>query len=243
VGLGLIGETDFGLTYELAVTTAPNLSNWDPASTEGRLRGPLQSIHGEGQFASARDGGVVAALNWRGIPGLLVGGSVFYASIGQDQHDFAGSNSKLLFLDGHAKYEIAGWEFAAEYERGTISHTEALNASYAASPTPAPTLVPHLFHGGYGQAAYQLWQNGDFTFLPFARYEVLNTAAGFGDLSVASGGIAFHNEVIWTVGGTLRIGEGVVLKADYRHYQQSPYPDEDHFNLGSSLNLGAGFAF
>jgi len=45
------------------------------------------------------------------------------------------------------------------------------------------------------------------------------------------------------VGGTLRFGEGVVFKADYRHYNENPYPDADHFNLGNSLNLGIGFSF
>jgi hypothetical protein len=243
VGLGLLGDTEGSLSYELAVTSAPNLSHWEADSTEGRLRGPLQAIHGEGQFASVRDGGVVGALNWRGIPGLLVGGSVFYAGIGQHQPDFAGGSSKLLFLDAHARYAIAGFEFAGEYERGTISHTEALNASFAASSIPDPTLVPHLFYGGYVQAAYRLWQYGDIALLPFVRYEVLNTAAGFGNLPVSSGGISQPDEVIWTVGGTLKFGEGVVFKADYRHYKENPYPDADHFNLGNSLNLGIGLSF
>jgi hypothetical protein len=243
VGLGVLGDTPGGLSYQVAVTSAPNLSNWDPASTEGLLRGPLQATHQEGQFATVRDGGVIGALNWRGIPGLLVGGSAFYAWIGQHQPDFPAGNARLLFLDAHARYEIAGWEFAGEYERGTISNTEALNASYAASSTPNPTLVPHLFYGGYVQAAYRLWQHGAFTFQPFARYEILNTAAGFGSLPVSAGGIVGPDEVIWTLGGTLRIGEGVVLKADYRHYKENPNPDPDHFNLGNSLNLGLGFEF
>ena len=39
---------------------------------------------------------------------------------------------------------IAGFEFAGEYERGTLSHTESLNASYAASSTPDPSLLTRI---------------------------------------------------------------------------------------------------
>jgi hypothetical protein len=244
VGLGLSGDTSFGLNWDVALTTAPNLSKWDPSSTEGRDRGPLQSIHGEGQFAAARDIGGVVALNYRGVPGLLVGGSVVYDNIGQQQPDFLGNNSKLLMLDLHARYQIAGWDFAGEWIRGTISNTEALNASFAASSIPNPTLVPHLFYGGYVQAAYNVWHKDDYTLVPFVRYEVLNTAAGFGSLSAAAGGVKNPNEKIWTVGASLKIGEGIVLKADYRGYKQNKLPDpEEHFNLGNSVNLGVGFAF
>ena len=244
VGLGLSGDTANGLNWDVAIITAPNLSKWDPASTEGRARGPLQATHGEGQFAAARDLGVVGALNWRGVPGLLIGGSVVYGKIGQQQTDFRGNNSKLLLLDVHARYQFAGFDLSGEYIRGTISNTEALNASYAASTTANPTLVPQLFFGGYVQAAYKVWQRADYTLSPFVRYEVLNTAAGFGSLPVSAGGIKAPNEKIVTVGANFRIGEGVVLKADYRNHRRAKLPDtENHFDLGNSFNLGVGFAF
>ncbi|MET0382680.1 MAG: hypothetical protein ABW032_04575 [Burkholderiaceae bacterium] len=244
VGLGASGDLGDGLNWDVALTTTPNLSHWEPDSTEGRDRGPLQAIHGEGQFAASRTFGGVAALNWRGLPGLWLGGSVVVDNIGQSQPGFAGNGAKLLLLDAHARYQAAGWDFAAEAVRGTISGTEALNASFVTGGVSNPTFVPHLFYGGYGQVAYQLFKRGDFTLKPFARYEILNTAAGFGALSVAAGGVKQPDEHILTVGANLYIGEGVVLKADYRGYRQHKQPDPDeHFTLGNSLNLGVGFAF
>ncbi len=244
VGVGLSGDLDNGINWDIAVTTAPNLSKWDSSTTEGRYRGPLQSIHGEGQFAAARDFGLVGAINWRGVPGLLIGGSVVASKIGQNQKDFLGNDSKFLLLDVHGRYQVAGWDLSAEYIRGTISNTEALNASFSASSTVNPTLVPHLFYGGYVQAAYNLWHNNNYALSPFVRYEVLNTAAGFGSLSAAAGGIKGENEKIVTIGANFRIGEGVVLKADYRNYQVNKLPDTiNHFNLGNSLNLGLGYSF
>lgn len=244
VGLGLSGDTSEGLNWDVALTTAPNLTKWDATSTEGRDRGPLQAIHGEGQFAAARDLGVVGALNWRGVPGLLIGGSLVYDSISQHQAGFLANGSKLLMMDLHTRYQVAGWDLSGEFVRATISNTEALNASFADASITNPTLVPHLFYGGYVQAAYKLWDHDDYVLSPFARYELLNTAANFGSLPVTLSGADAPDEKIWTLGANLRIGEGVVLKADYRRYSQNKMPDAtNHFNLGNSFNLGAGFSF
>jgi hypothetical protein len=244
VGLGANGDLGNGINWDVAVTTAPNLANWDAGSTEAVDRGPLQSIHGEGQFAAARTFGTVAALNWRGIPGLWLGGSAVYDNIGQSQAGFAGNGARMLMIEGHARYQVGGLDLAAEAIRGTISGATRFNQELASGDFESPTLVPHLFYGGYVQAAYKAYQSGDYTFTPFARYEILNTAAGFGSLPVSAGGVKQPDEKILTMGASLFIGEGIVLKADYRDYRQHKLPDtEEHFTLGNSLNLGVGFAF
>jgi hypothetical protein len=244
VGLGLSGTTELGLTWEAGLTTAQDLSKWDPTSDEGRARGPLQAIHGEGQFALARDLGVHGALNWR-APGVLLGASVFTGKIGQQQPEFLGNDSRVLLWEVHARYEVSGWDLAGEYARGTISNTEALNASFLASSTPNPTLVPALFYGGYVQAAYRLWQGQRYRLVPFARYEILNTAADYGALTGSEGALARPDEQIWTLGASLFVGDGVVLKADYRHYRNDslPSPIPPGFIKGNSLNLGVGYSF
>jgi len=243
-GFGASGDLANGLNWDVAITTAPNLADWDPSSMEARDRGPLQSIHGEGQFAASRTFGGVAALNWRGVPGLWVGGSVVYDNIGQSQPGFAGNGAKLLLLDAHARYQIGGLDLAGEVVRGTISDTEALNQSYFTSAIPDPTYVPHLFFGGYAQAAYKVFQRGDYALSPFVRYEIYNTAAGFGSLPASLGAVKQPDEHVLTIGANFTIGEGIVLKADYRDYRTHTAPDtEEHFNLGNSLNLGVGFSF
>jgi hypothetical protein len=244
VGLGLSGHTDLGLTWDFGVTTDQNLSKWDPASDEGRVRGPLQAIHQEGQFATARDFAVHAALNWRG-PGTLLGASVFTGKIGQQQPDFLGNNSRLLLWEVHGRYEVAGLDVAAEYARGTISNTDALNTLFLTNGTNNPTLVPSLFYGGYVQLAYRVWTDGYFKLIPFGRYEILNTAAEFGGLGVAETGPVQPDEKEWTLGASFFIGDGVVLKADYRHYSQNQLPSAVPFgfNKGTSYNVGIGYSF
>src|SRR5581483_7006526 len=223
VGLSLSGHTDIGLTWEVGVTTDQNLNNWDPADDEGRVRGPLQAIHQEGQFATTRDVAVHGSLNWRG-PGSLLGASVFTGKLGQQQPGFLGNDSRLILWEVHGRYEIGGLDLAAEYARGTISNTEALNTSFLNMGLDNPTLVPSLFFGGYVQAGYRVWTDGYYKLIPFARYEILNTAAKFGNLTEADTGPRQPDEKIWTVGASFFIGEGVVLKADYRHYQTNPFP-------------------
>jgi hypothetical protein len=244
VGLGLSGHTDIGLTWDAGITTDQNLSKWDPASDEGRVRGPLQAIHQEGQFATFRDYAVHAALNWRG-PGTLLGASVFTGKIGQQQPGFPGNDARLVLWEVHGRYEVAGLDIAGEYARGTISNTEALNTSFLTNGVNNPTLVPSLFYGGYLQAAYRVWSDGYFKLVPFVRYEILNTAAEFGNLTQAQTGPTQPDEKIGTIGASFFIGDGVVLKADYRNNRTNPYPSPIPygFNKGTSLNFGIGYSF
>jgi hypothetical protein len=244
VGLGLSGRTDIGVSWDAGLTTDQNLTKWDPASDEGRVRGPLQAIHQEGQFATAQDFAVHAAVNWRG-PGTLLGGSVFTGKLGQKQPGFLGNDSRLLLWEVHGRYEVSGWDLAGEYARGTISNTEALNTSFLTGGTPNPTLVPSLFYGGYLQLAYRVWQGSYYKLIPFGRYEILNTAAGFGGLAAGDTGPVQPNEKIWTLGASFFVGDGVVLKADYRHYATNQFPSAVPFgfNKGTSLNFGVGYSF
>ena len=87
-GLGLSSTLDNGLTWDVGLTTGFDLAKWDAASTEGR-QSPLGSIHQEGQLAKSRSLSVHAALNWRGVPGLLLGGSIFSGGAGQGSANFA----------------------------------------------------------------------------------------------------------------------------------------------------------
>jgi hypothetical protein len=243
VGLALAGNTDIGLSWEGGVSTDQNLSGWDPASDEGRVRGPLQAIHGEGQFAKAHDVAVHASLNYR-APGVLLGASAFTGKIGQHQRDFPGNDARVLLWEIHGRYEPGNWDVAGEYARGTISNTDALNMSFLEN-TPNPTLVPSLFYGGYVQVAYRFFQEDYFKLTPFTRYEILNTAAEFGNLGGSLGIPRSPNEKIWTAGLSFFIGNDVVLKADYRRYKNDQFPSASPpgWTKGNSLNLGLGYSF
>jgi hypothetical protein len=230
VGVSLSGDMAAGLTWDTGITTGFDLGKWDAASTEGR-ESPLGAIHQEGQLAKSRDLSVHAALNWRGIPGLLVGGSVFTGKAGHRTDGFAGNDARITVYDLHTRYTPGLWDLSALYARGQISNTAALNETLVGNPTP----VPQSFVGWYLQAAYQLAKSGDYIFSPFARYESVNTAKTYAPAPPGLGVDATPDERITTVGANVKVGEGVVLKADYQKFKQDKTRDR--------LNLGMGFSY
>ncbi|MGN6389854.1 MAG: hypothetical protein ACTHL1_10110 [Burkholderiaceae bacterium] len=229
-GVGLSGAFENGLTWDAGVTTGFDLSKWDAASAEGR-ESPLGSIHQEGQLAKSRNLSVYGALNWRGVPGLLLGGSVFTGKAGQGTADFPAQDARITLWDLHGRYTPGRWDLSALYARGQISNIDALNLTFAGSST----LVPKVFDGWYTQAAYQLWKSGNYTLSPFLRYEQFNTAKSYTALPVGLGVAPGAAEKVWTVGANLLIGEGVVLKADYQKFREDSTRDR--------VDLGVGFSF
>ncbi len=229
-GVALSGEFSNGLSWDAGLTTGFDLSKWDAASGEGR-ESPLGSIHQEGQLAKSRDLSVHGALNWRGVPGLLVGGSVFTGKASHKTEGFAAQDARVTVVDLHTRYTPGQWDLSALYARGQISNTEALNQTLAGNPTP----VPRTFAGWYLQAAYELLKAGDYRLSPFARYEQFNTAKSYSAMPQGLGVATGADEKVSTVGANLRVGEGVVLKADYQKFREDKSRDR--------LNLGVGFSY
>ena len=229
-GVGLSGEFGDGFTWDTGLTTGFDLTKWDPASGEGR-ESPLGAIHQEGQLAKSRNLAVHGALNWRGVPGLLVGGSVFTGEAGHKTPDFAGNDARVTMTELHTRYTPGAWDLSALWAYGRISNTEALNATFVGNPTP----VPSSFAGWYLQAAYKLWQNADYALTPFARFESFNTARTYAQVPAGLGVPTSPYERVGTVGANLMIGQGVVLKADYQKFREDKTLDR--------LNLGVGFAY
>ena len=230
VGVGLSGDTAGGLTWDTGITTGFDLGKWDAAGQDGR-ESPLGSIHQEGQQAKSRDLSVHGALNWRGVPGLLVGGSVFTGKAGHKAEGFAAQDARVTVYDLHTRYTPGHWDLSALYARGQISNTDALNATLVGNPTP----VPSSFAGWYAQAAYQLFKSGDYTVSPFVRYEQFNTARRYADLPAGLSVAPSTDEKVATLGANVRVGEGVVLKADYQKFSEDKSRDR--------LNLGLGFSY
>ena len=229
-GVGLSGEFGDGFTWDTGLTTGFDLNKWDAASDEGR-ESPLGAIHQEGQLAKSRNLSVHGALNWRGYPGLLVGGSVFTGKAGHATPDFAGNDASVTVAELHTRYTPGAWDLSALWAYGRISNTEALNATFVGNPTP----VPSSFAGWYLQSAYKLWQDGDYTLSPFARFESFNTARSYAQVPAGLGVPATPYERVATVGANLMVGQGVVLKADYQKFREDKTRDR--------VNLGVGFAY
>ena len=229
-GVLLRGHTDDGLHWDAGVSTGFDLSKWDAASKEGR-ESPLGSIHQELSLAKARDLSIIGALNWRGTPGLNVGGGFFTGKAAQGTPGFAAPEARITIVEAHARWTPGAWDISALYAKGAISHTENLNLTFVGNPT----LVPKEFWGAYGQVAYKLWSQGDYSLSPFIRYERFNTAAKFADIGVGLTPDAAATESVITTGASFKLHPNVVLKADYQKFKVDTLRDR--------FNLGLGFMF
>ena len=221
-GIQFVGSFDNGLTAQFGLTTGFDLTQWDATATEG-AESPLGSIHQELSLAKARDLSVFGAVNWRGVPGLLVGGSLF---TGGATHGQAAASSRVTLWDLHARWTPGRWDLSGVYSRGTISNTAAFNTPLAGSVT----LVPKSFDGWFAQAAYKLWSSGDYALSPFARWEQFNTARSFADIGPGLTPNAAPTERVITVGANFNIGSGIVLKADLQRFRENR--DRDRVDLG-----------
>jgi hypothetical protein len=221
-GIQVVGSFDNGLLLQTGITSGFDLGKWDATSIEG-AESPLGSVHQELALAKARDLSVFGALNWRGVPGLLLGGSVFTGGATQGQ---TLASARVTLWDLHARYQPGAWDFSTVYSRGTISNTAALNAPLVGSKT----LIPKSFDGWYVQAAYKLWSNADYSLAPFARWEQYNTARSYADLGPGLTPEAARTERVATIGANFNIGSSIVLKADLQRFRENK--DANRFDLG-----------
>lgn len=217
LGVALQGEATPGLEYNVGISTSLDAGKFE--EPEKGLR-ETRSAGGEG---AANDLGLFAALNYRGIPGVLVGGGVFTGNTAQNGASNAalsGVDARVTLWDVHARYAARGWDLQALYARGSLGDADAISAATG-------EVAPKSLYGWYVQAAYHLWKSGDLDLAPFARFERYNTQR-----SVAEGFSAdpLNDERVSTVGVNFYVHPQVVLKADFQNFRADD--TKDRFNLG-----------
>lgn len=226
IGVQALGKYDNGISWSAGLSTGPDLTKWDPLDGEG-VESPLRTIHQEGQLAKARNLSVFGSVDWRGIPGLRVGGAVITGKMGQGSSGFPASNARYTLWDVHTNWTPGAWDLTALYARGTITGAGKLNATFG----PGTVFVPSKFDGFYTQAAYKFRLGGDYTVSPFARYDIVNTGRDFAGVASQR----YRTEGIATVGVNFNISPSVVFKADYQRYRV--VKDSDRFSLGMGFSF------
>ena len=191
-----------------------------------------------GRQVAAGDYGLFAALNYRAVPGLLLGAAVFSGDTAQDgkgtttnKASLVGADAKLTVWDIHAKYSFRDLDLQALYAQGTLSDTDKINSA-AGLALGSNKAAPKAFFGWYGQAAYHVWKSGDLDVAPFVRYERYNTQQAVDEGYVSD---VNNDETVTTTGMNVKLHPQVVLKADFQRYQTDSRKDR--------INLGVGYMF
>ncbi|HET8705371.1 MAG TPA: hypothetical protein VFM46_03630, partial [Pseudomonadales bacterium] len=177
-GIAAHGTTANGLAWDVGLTTGMNIANWEINLEVPRFTtaddledaGPFQQTHQELANANAQHLANYLSLNYQALSGFVVGGSVFVNNMGKFQPDTPENTAALAEL--HSRYVAGDLDISALYAQGRISDTEEVNRLYPG----ASNLIPAKFYGGYLQAAYSVWKNGNSRLTPFARWENFNPA-------------------------------------------------------------------
>lgn len=232
-GVSIWGDTAIGLSYDAGVTTGFDVAKFDDAGS------PLAAAHQELQLAKAASLSYYGALEYKGIPGLLLGGAIFHGGVlhsnadfraDSSLPDFAGIHSHVTLWDVHGRWQHKGLDIQALYARGTYSGAARIDSvllAHEAESGEARPLVPSAFHGWLVQGAYSFPIRGDASIDPFVRYEFFDTQASMPLALTADP--ANHDRVL-TSGFSFHPLHDVVVKLDYQHYFENS--DNDRVNVG-----------
>jgi hypothetical protein len=251
-GVGFHGATDYGLNWDLGLTTGLDLGGWNnnPENPQYRTAldledgdsAPMQAMHQELALSDAQHLSQYLSLNYTGLPGVLAGAAIFTGKMAIPVIPVGLPDSRARLWETHARWTPGAAEFSAVYARGQFSKT----ATYNLDNTGVSNPVPSQFLGYYLQAAYTLWQNDKARFSPFARWEHYDMghayqgiAEGFATTptGLAADGLPWPqpNDRVWTFGANYYLDPHIVLKADYQVFEVN----KDF----SRLDLGLGLAF
>ena len=258
-GFNVHGDLAQGFSWNAGLTTGFDLSKWNFApefpqystalDLEDSGSAPLQSTHQELALANAHDLSQYVALGYYGVPGLSLGAAI---SSGKAVKVPAPPNApipgsqRVTLWEAHARWTPAKFDLSALYAHGSISNLGAANAANPGSPNP----IPSAFYGYFAQAAYGLWEHGDYRLAPFVRwerYDMGSRYAGTAGPVVPSGAVPLsatpgdygywprNQDRVWTVGANFYTTPHVVFKADYQWFDLNS--DFNRFDLGLGLNF------
>jgi hypothetical protein len=243
-------HTDSGLAVAVGATTGFDLSKWDftpaqPLYTNALELGfsdaaPLRASHQELALANAQHAAGHLAINYTGIPGLLIGAAAFAGDAVSPVAPVALSGNQLVSLwDTHLRWTPGGFDLSALYARGAISNLAAANAAHAGASNP----IPSAFYGYFFQAGYpELWTHASYRLAPFVRYEYYNMGSAYDGVpgpvvppSFTSSSWPQNYDRVWTVGANFYVTPHVVVKLDYQSF------DVNHDFTRVDLGLGISY--
>jgi hypothetical protein len=257
-GLSFYGTTPIGLGWNVGITTGFDLSKWNFApefplyttalELEDSDAAPLQATHQELALANADNLSQYISLSYYGMPGLTLGAAIFTGNavkVPAPNAPMSGAQRVTLW-EAHARWMPARFDLSALYAHGSISNLAGANAANPGSPNP----IPSSFYGYFLQAAYDLWDQGNYRLLPFVRWELYNMGASYAGtsgpvlpsglvpLSATPGDYGYwpqNHDRVWTGGVNFYVTPHVVLKADYQHFEVNH--DFTRIDLGLGLNF------
>jgi len=220
VGAGFFGETGPLQWRSYVVAGLRSTGFTGEGLKEGRQQGS-QSL--------AEDLAFTGRLDYVGVPGLLLGGSLYTGNAGQGATlDDQTIKGRVTLFDVHGQYEHRGLWLRALYAQTSVGDAALINAQNGLAGDES---VGSRQNGFYAEAGYDVMNahpKGQWAVIPFVRYERLNTQA-----RVPAGfqqNPALERKVL-TAGVSVKPVANVVLKADYQSQSNQARTGVSQFNL------------
>jgi hypothetical protein len=241
-GVALKANTSNGFTGTVGLTTGLNFSKWEfnPATPlynsafelEFNNVAPMQATHQELSIADAQHLSGFASLNYTGVLGLVVGGSVFTGKQAPALSNIP-DNQHATLWEVHARWQPGKFDLSGVYARGYFTNTAEANIQFPGASNP----LPASFYGYYLQAAYRLWQHNEMSLNPFVRWERYNMASSYAGVTwqVPPEGFPQPHDTVTTIGANYYLTPNVVFKVDYQHFLVN--------QTFTRIDLGMGLSF
>ena len=221
-GAGFYGETAQGFEWRAYLVEGLDASHFDAARAvrEGR-QNASQSVFTHPALS--------ARLDWKGTPGLLIGGSGYTGDSWQQAKPAgAALSARVTLLDAHARWQWNGLELRGLYATGTLADAGALSDALALTGTER---LGKRFFGGYAEALFdvapRLWPGTSYMLAPYVRAESLDTQD---DVEGGSNDDALER-TIFTFGVAAKPHPNVVVKADREQRSNGADTETSRWNV------------
>ena len=230
-GVGVFGSTG-DVEYRAYLINSFDAVGGGPSPASGFSASGLRGGRQKGAKALAEDVAGVGRLDWTGVPGLMLGSSVFVGQTGQNRDAPAGAEDETLgartvIWEGHAQYRARGFDLRGLVAVADLEDAAQLNAVSGFSGMQS---VGERMVGGYLQAGYDVLQGAEteHQLLPYVRFERVNTQDEVPDGFAAN---PANDQRIVSLGAAWKPVPGAVLKADYQIHTNEAETGVDQFNV------------
>jgi len=222
IGAGFYG-TYGPVSYQLYAVNGLNAAGYT-------AHGGIREGSGEGSEALAENWAFAGRVDYTGVPGLLVGASVFSGDSGQGQSTPSGQKISALttLVEGHVDWRWRGLWLRGIYAHTTVSQADLVNQLNNFEGTES---VGSAQEGWYGQVGYDvlsLVAGSKMSVIPFARYEQYDTQAA---VPAGYARDPANNVHGWTLGAVFQPIPQLAVKADWQQRHNAAQTGVNLWNI------------
>jgi hypothetical protein len=222
-GVGIFGEPLDGLEYKIYLVSSLYSKGF---SSDRGIAGGRQ----QGTFSISEDLALTGRIDYKGIPGTVIGASFFSGKTGQSSNSLP--DSRVNLWDIHAEVNIRGLEVRGVYARGTIGDVAQLNQARGLTGNKS---IGEKFYGWYLDIGYDvlplLVKGTRQALIPYIIYERYNTQE---KVPVGYASDPANDRTTTTFGINYKPDPLVAIKADYQDRKNKAGTAVDQFNIAIS---------